>query len=234
MRLQSLPVAAHRSVACIHTNTFARRPLRPLPAFPQPFSRLQLPPALSARPCHGAGARQRRTHVCIHATARSLSLNQRWRALKFGLKDAASQAQRQILSWPLTQQALHLLQLFNSKLGPLYRVLDAVRWLLAQIGESYEEFVNEETKRQWRWKRKTEKELKFWIDVKNFVLVLLMTMFWETIVPVSFFLALVIPVWAAWAVYDDRPIFLLSPVGLGLLIMLPLKFTLFGPFKWLI
>lgn len=55
------------------------------------------------------------------------------------------------------------------------------------------------------------------------------TVIWEAIVPTSVFWALIPPLWAAWTLYDN---WIQSPFMLGLLIMLPLKFPPFGPWRW--
>lgn len=41
--------------------------------------------------------------------------------------------------------------------------------LLPRVAVRYREFLGEETKREWSWKRHTEKEWALWVRVVNFV-----------------------------------------------------------------
>ena len=53
---------------------------------------------------------------------------------------------------------------------------------------------------------------------------------WEVLTPVSLALAVLPPLWVAWALHDNL---LTSPILWGMLVMMPLKFVPGGPFRWI-
>ena len=57
------------------------------------------------------------------------------------------------------------------------------------------------------------------------------TVLYEAITPVSVLIAVLPPLWAAWALHDN---ILKAPIFWALIFMLPLKFPPFFPFKWII
>ena len=59
----------------------------------------------------------------------------------------------------------------------------------------------------------------------------LATFLYEAITPVSVAIAVLPPLWVAWALHDN---ILKAPIFWALVVMMPLKFPLFHPFKWII
>ena len=57
------------------------------------------------------------------------------------------------------------------------------------------------------------------------------TVLYEAITPVSVLIAVLPPLWAAWALHDN---ILKAPIFWALIFMLPLKFPPFHTFKWII
>ena len=55
-------------------------------------------------------------------------------------------------------------------------------------------------------------------------------MLWELVTPASFVLAVLPPLWVAWALHDNV---FKSPIFYGMLLMAPLKFPLWAPFRWI-
>ena len=49
---------------------------------------------------------------------------------------------------------------------PIYNILAAV---YAEVADQYDEFLGEETKRKWEWKRRAEQERAFWGAAVAFV-----------------------------------------------------------------
>lgn len=46
-----------------------------------------------------------------------------------------------------------------ARIQPIYRVLAGV---IAEVADQYDEFLGDETKRKWEWKRRAEQERAFW------------------------------------------------------------------------
>lgn len=94
----------------------------------------------------------------------------------------------------------------------------------------YADFVNEETKRKWKWSRQMDQETKFWKKILIFCWAALLTIIWEAVTPVSIVLGIVVPVIMQYVMYD-RPI--LNPITVALLVILPCKFVPGAAWRWI-
>lgn len=59
---------------------------------------------------------------------------------------------------------------------------------------------------------------------------ILATIMWETLTPATFAIAVLPPLWIGWALHDNL---LKSPIFYALLLMMPLKFPIGYPIRWI-
>lgn len=102
------------------------------------------------------------------------------------------------------------------------------RWYAVQYS-NFIAFTEDETKRKWKWQRRTEAQQQFWRSVKAYITVFALTVGYEALAPVSVFWAILLPSHAAWVLYDR---WYVSPVFLGMLALMPLKFVPWAPWAW--
>jgi hypothetical protein len=94
-----------------------------------------------------------------------MTLQQRWRALQFRIKDT----QMAILHSPPLAALAAALAALRAKLQPLYAFAAACQARLDQLNEDYNQFLAEETKRRWTWSKRNAKELVFWQAVPPYI-----------------------------------------------------------------
>lgn len=97
--------------------------------------------------------------------------------------------------------------------------------------ERYREFIADETRRKWEWQCRHEDEAAFWTSVVNGIIGIFATVLYEAVTPVSVLIAVVPPLWVAWALHEN---ILKAPIFWALVVMMPMKFPPFHPFKWII
>ncbi|KAK9836115.1 hypothetical protein WJX81_002408 [Elliptochloris bilobata] len=88
--------------------------------------------------------------------------------------------------------------------------------------ERYQDFISDETKRKWRWRRLHEGEFEFWKQVVYGTYAITMTFCWQLLTPHTLLLSLLPPLWVAWSVYPNM---FINPIGFALLLMMPMKFV---------
>ncbi|EFN54093.1 hypothetical protein CHLNCDRAFT_136217 [Chlorella variabilis] len=149
---------------------------------------------------------------------RELSLQQRWRAAKFKVSEAAER----LSEAPPVAAVVHAVAALSARLQPLYAAWELLQRKWEALLEVYNEFLVEETKRQWRWSNVYGKELAWWSQAPPFLAYFVVTVVYEAFMPVSFLAAVAVPLWYAWVLWDD---WWRSPIFLALLLTAPLKWV---------
>ncbi|PSC67869.1 putative magnesium transporter NIPA9 isoform A [Micractinium conductrix] len=148
--------------------------------------------------------------------ARELSLQQRWRAVKFALKEAT----QQLGHLPPVAALLAAMGALNARMQPLYDAWAVVKRKEEDLLESYNTFLAEETKRQWSWSKRYAKELEWWSHVPPFVRFFAATLVWQAFMPVSLAACVLAPLYYSWVLWDN---WWVSPIFLATLLTAPMK-----------
>ncbi|KAI7837773.1 hypothetical protein COHA_008402 [Chlorella ohadii] len=151
---------------------------------------------------------------------------QRWRAFKFAVKEWAERMSHV----PAIAAVLAALAAVRRQLQPLY---DAAAWAEKQWADLlllYNAFVAEETKRLWHWSRRFPKEAEVWSAVPQFMGYFILTVFYQSLMPLSVAAALMVPLWYSWVMWDN---WWASPVFLATLATAPLKWVPWADKCWL-
>ncbi|KAI3431497.1 hypothetical protein D9Q98_004548 [Chlorella vulgaris] len=149
---------------------------------------------------------------------RELSAKQRWRAFKFAILGALERLSQTEAFVRLARAKAAL----NDRLQPLYDFQQLVQRKYKAVLEIYNDFVMEETKREWRWANLHAKELHIWSQVPAFLGYFLATLVYEAFVPVTFLAAVALPLYHAWVLWDD---WWRSPIFVALLVTAPMKWV---------
>lgn len=158
-----------------------------------------------------------------------MSAQQRWRAFKFAVKDKMTE----LSELSVIKSFLSMIAAVQLRLKPLYDLFDRCqRWWKA-VNEEYNQFIALETKEKWTWSKMYSKELALLASIPPYLLILGATLLYHALLPVSFTLSFVLPLYLSWGLWDR---WWLSPLFIGTLIMAPLKFppwaTLYFSWIW--
>ncbi|CAL8472162.1 g11704 [Coccomyxa elongata] len=189
---------------------------------------------------------QNRTHTCTRPLDRyavitcaasqqpSLTLKQRLRSAQHDVDQKARELREKFMALPPVAAAIHFLHGVQQFLDPYVRRYQEIRELIGAWWEvreeRYREFIGDETKRKWQWQRRNEEELKFWTGIVQAIVGIFVTILWETITPVSFVIAVLPPLWVAWALHGNL---FKSPIFYTLVAMCFLKFPIGYPIRWI-
>lgn len=159
---------------------------------------------------------------------RSLSSQQRLRALKFAIKDKMTELSQLAVIQAITS----MIAAAQSRLKPISDLYDRYQQWWKSINEEYNQFIALETKEKWTWSKMYSKELAFLRSIPPYILMLGATLVYHTLLPVSFSFSLILPLYLAWGSWDR---WWLSPMFIGTLLMAPLKFPPWGMiyFSWI-
>jgi len=152
-----------------------------------------------------------------------------FRQLKYDLGEKREQLKATVTNAPPVAAVLRWWAVTVSP--PWEALMGAFNARKAQIKESYGSFATQEVKREWAWMRHTAKEWNLWLSFVKKTAVVIATLMWQIFIPVSVVLGLLLPMFISYVVYD-HPLF--SPIGLGLLLISPLKYLSFVGWVWLL
>lgn len=152
-----------------------------------------------------------------------------FRALKFGVKERVETWQAAVRANP---SVVAFMAFWSARvMAPAMAVWTVWCAWYSQQMDRYREFLGEETKQEWAWKRHTEKEREVWFRVANFFSVLSWSLLYQGLVPVSFVLSLALPMFISYIVWRNP---LWSPIGLSILLISPLKWLPGVKWCWLL
>lgn len=216
-------------LAAVHHPKSCHLSCLPAVANPSVPTRKQLVPFTDAL-YKRARRRGRRAGAAGRLNVQAISMPRSWHAFRMDLRYSWVNVQDQFWSLPFIAAAVQRWKQIQRPIVETYLRLWTIvqRWGQDRLHE-YDDFCTQENMREWKWRRKNEAEWDMWRRIVLGAVGVMFTVIWEAIVPTSVFWALIPPLWAAWTLYDN---WIQSPFMLGLLIMLPLKFPPFGPWRW--
>mmetsp|Transcript_45336 Transcript_45336/g.116044 ORF Transcript_45336/g.116044 Transcript_45336/m.116044 type:complete len:231 (-) Transcript_45336:13-705(-) len=170
----------------------------------------------------------RPARLAVVNAAGDFGFSQRWRAARFAVKDKREELEAWFMSRPAVTATIAW---WASTVLPPYRAAVAVAKAKLEVEiNRYNDFLSEETKLVWSWKRETVKEQQVWKDIFFFLMTFYLACAWQAVIPVSFVLSIVIPSILSWIIWDGY----MSPIGLSMVLLVPFKFVPWVPWVWFI
>ena len=94
-----------------------------------------------------------------------MSLQQRWRALKFNVKDQKAR----LAQLPPFLALVAAAEAVRRALAPAYALAAALGQRWSDVNEAYNQFLAEETKKKWTWSKRNKKEMALLKTVPHYV-----------------------------------------------------------------
>lgn len=84
-----------------------------------------------------------------------MSLQQRWRALKFAVEDK----KKELATLPPVTAIVNAIAAVRAALQPIFDAIVLLQKRWEVLGDNYNQFLAEETKEKWTWSKKNKQEL---------------------------------------------------------------------------
>lgn len=101
----------------------------------------------------------------LKTSRRSLSVQQRWRAFQFHMKEQ----REKLATLPPMLQLFNLMAALRKYIKPVLDAVEKCKATWENMGEMYEQYLAEETRSRWTWEKKNRKELELFGRIPPYI-----------------------------------------------------------------